>query len=94
MLPRSNTFLQGKHLKTGGLCAIKVIPWDEDELEDMQTEISILDTCKHPNIVSYFGTYFIDDSVWVRDPSSRVTWLIVWGRFAWSCAWRDRCRIL
>eukprot|EP01097_Dermamoeba_algensis_P010255 TRINITY_DN7496_c0_g1_i1.p1 TRINITY_DN7496_c0_g1~~TRINITY_DN7496_c0_g1_i1.p1 ORF type:complete len:505 (-),score=80.43 TRINITY_DN7496_c0_g1_i1:141-1655(-) len=52
--------------KTGNVVALKLISLDADEaLEDVRKEIQILAECNHPNIVSYYGSYFKDDNLWI-----------------------------
>lgn len=44
--------------------AIKILPAG-DSPEDIEQEINILKDCKHPNIVSYFGSSVRDHQLWV-----------------------------
>jgi len=39
---------------------------EDQELESIRNEISILRECDHPNIVKYYGSYFKDEYLWVR----------------------------
>lgn len=55
---------KGRHLKTGTLCAIKVVKI-ENNIQSLETELAMLSVCEHKNIVKYMGTYFYDQSLWV-----------------------------
>ena len=49
---------KARHRPSGTIVAVKVIPLtgeDEEGLEDMRREISLLQECVHPNVVRYFG---------------------------------------
>ena|SRR3990167_3935889 len=56
----------GKTNKFVGTVAIKIVTIDADEgLADVRHEIQILAECNHPNIVSYLGSYYRDNNLWV-----------------------------
>ena len=51
---------------TGKEDAVKVIPMNENEgLEDVKREVSILKDCDSPHIVSYRGCYFTGTELWI-----------------------------
>ncbi|KAL6065407.1 serine/threonine-protein kinase dst2 isoform X3 [Balamuthia mandrillaris] len=57
---------RGRAYKTGETVAIKIIALDDEAaLDDVRKEISILSTCNHENIVSYYGSYFEEDNLWI-----------------------------
>ncbi|KAH3767650.1 protein serine/threonine kinase [Pelomyxa schiedti] len=55
---------KAKHRQTHEFVAIKVLQLDTD-LGDIKKEIDFMKTCKHPNIISYFGSYFKDCDLWI-----------------------------
>lgn len=58
---------RGRDKKTGEEVAIKVVDLDdaEDEIESIQSEISILSQCACPYIVKYFGSYIKGTKLWI-----------------------------
>lgn len=53
-------------LDTGDIVAVKIIPLtDNDEIDSIQKEISILRDCNHPNIVRYYGSWRAPDALWI-----------------------------
>jgi serine/threonine protein kinase len=50
---------------SGKKVAIKKLPLSGDTLKLLVTEIQIMRTSDHPNIVEYFGSYVVDDELWV-----------------------------
>jgi hypothetical protein len=49
---------RGTYLPTQATVAVKVIELDSDEsFEDLIHEIDLLQRCKHPNVVGFFGAY-------------------------------------
>lgn len=52
------------HLKTQTLTAIKRVPVDND-LEEILNEIKIMKQCRSPYIISYYGSYFKDNELWI-----------------------------
>ncbi|KNC51933.1 uncharacterized protein AMSG_12140 [Thecamonas trahens ATCC 50062] len=57
---------KGMSKATGAVVAIKTLALEEGEdLEDVINEIRILKQCDHPNIVKYFGSYMVDDDLWI-----------------------------
>ena len=59
---------KARHRPSGTIVAVKVIPLtgeDEEGLEDMRREISLLQECVHPNVVRYFGSFMGDDYLWI-----------------------------
>lgn len=53
-----------KHSKTGTVTAIKKIPVDND-LDEILNEIKIMKQCRSPYIISYYGSYFKDNELWI-----------------------------
>ena len=53
--------------KTGEVVAVKIIPVADDEsIEDVRREVSILQECENSHIVKYYGAYFQAENLWVR----------------------------
>lgn len=52
------------HQKTGTVTAIKKVPVDND-LEEILNEIKIMKQCRSPYIISYYGSYFKDNELWI-----------------------------
>lgn len=53
--------------RTGEVVAVKIIPVADDEaIEDVRREVSILQECENSHIVKYFGSYFQGENLWVR----------------------------
>ncbi|GAM22823.1 hypothetical protein SAMD00019534_059980 [Acytostelium subglobosum LB1] len=51
--------------KTGTKAAIKKMPLTQHNMKLLVTEIGILKSCKHPNIIDYIDSYLVGDSLWV-----------------------------
>ncbi|XP_034024539.1 mitogen-activated protein kinase kinase kinase kinase 5-like [Thalassophryne amazonica] len=52
--------------QTGELAAIKVIKMEpEDDFSVIQQEIVIVKSCKHRNIVAYYGSYIRANTLWI-----------------------------
>jgi serine/threonine protein kinase len=58
---------KARNKKTGEYVAIKIICLDEDEgvLDDVRSELAVLNECTNSHIVKYIGTYFKDENLWV-----------------------------
>jgi len=52
------------HTKTGTVTAIKRVPVDND-LDEILNEIKIMKQCRSPYIISYYGSYFKDNELWI-----------------------------
>ena len=52
------------HVKTGTTTAIKRVPVEND-LDEILNEIKIMKQCRSPYIISYYGSYFKDNELWV-----------------------------
>lgn len=68
----TRTVLQGRHVKTGQLAAIKVMDVTEDEEEEIKQEINMLKKYSHHrNIATYYGAFIKksppgnDDQLWL-----------------------------
>lgn len=73
--------IQGRHVKTGQLAAIKVMDVTEEEEEEIKAEINMLKKYSHHrNIATYYGAFVKksppghDDQLWVRLPLYPVWW--------------------
>lgn len=52
------------HTKTGTVTAIKRVPVEND-LDEILNEIKIMKQCRSPYIISYYGSYFKDNELWI-----------------------------
>jgi len=52
------------HIKTGTVTAIKRVPVEND-LDEILNEIKIMKQCRSPYIISYYGSYFKDNELWI-----------------------------
>ncbi|XP_068174404.1 mitogen-activated protein kinase kinase kinase kinase 5-like isoform X2 [Antennarius striatus] len=52
--------------QSGDLAAIKIIKMEpEDDFSIIQQEIVIVKSCRHPNIVKYYGSYIRSNKLWI-----------------------------
>ena len=66
------------HKESGQVLAIKQVPVDTD-LQEIIKEISIMQQCDSLYVVKYYGSYFKNTDLWVRDVSGYETDpLMVW----------------
>uniref|UniRef100_A0A3Q4AQB8 non-specific serine/threonine protein kinase n=1 Tax=Mola mola TaxID=94237 RepID=A0A3Q4AQB8_MOLML len=57
---------KARHKQNGELAAIKVIKMEpDDDFSVIQQEIVIVKSCKHPNIVAYYGSYIRANKLWI-----------------------------
>lgn len=57
---------QAKKIGTNEFAAIKVIKLEPgDDIQIIQQEIIMMRDCRHPNIISYFGSYLRRDKLWI-----------------------------
>ncbi|XP_077396806.1 mitogen-activated protein kinase kinase kinase kinase 5 isoform X2 [Festucalex cinctus] len=57
---------KARNKQTGDLAAIKVIKTEpEDDFSTIQQEIVIVRSCKHANIVAYYGSYIRANKLWI-----------------------------
>lgn len=58
---------KGFDKKTGEEIAIKIIDLEdaEDEIEDIQQEISVLSQCDSLHVTRYFGSYLLETKLWI-----------------------------
>uniref|UniRef100_A0A3Q2YIK3 non-specific serine/threonine protein kinase n=1 Tax=Hippocampus comes TaxID=109280 RepID=A0A3Q2YIK3_HIPCM len=57
---------KARNKQTGDLAAIKIIktePGENDDFSTIQQEILIVRSCKHANIVAYYGSYIRSDYI-------------------------------
>lgn len=59
------------HKESGQVLAIKQVPVDTD-LQEIIKEISIMQQCDSVYIVKYYGSYFKNTDLWVRQGPSYV----------------------
>jgi len=52
--------------KESRIVALKIMPVTDEEKESTQTEIKILQECKSPYIIGYYGSYLKDDFLWLE----------------------------
>mmetsp|Transcript_19750 Transcript_19750/g.27555 ORF Transcript_19750/g.27555 Transcript_19750/m.27555 type:complete len:429 (+) Transcript_19750:147-1433(+) len=52
------------HLKTNTVTAIKKVPVEND-LDEILNEIKIMKSCRSPYIISYYGSYFKENELWI-----------------------------
>eukprot|EP01118_Nematostelium_gracile_P006090 TRINITY_DN1947_c0_g1_i1.p1 TRINITY_DN1947_c0_g1~~TRINITY_DN1947_c0_g1_i1.p1 ORF type:complete len:436 (-),score=149.68 TRINITY_DN1947_c0_g1_i1:71-1378(-) len=55
---------KAQHLKTTTITAIKRVPVEND-LDEILNEIKIMKQCRSPYIISYYGSYFKDNELWI-----------------------------
>ncbi|KAH3760512.1 STE20 family protein kinase [Pelomyxa schiedti] len=53
------------HAPSSMTMAIKVIPLEHEDLDDIKIEIDVLKKCRHPNIVCYYGCFSCETSFWI-----------------------------
>jgi len=53
--------------RTGMKVAVKKMALNGESLKLLITEISIMKTSKHPNIVEYVDSYMVEDQLWVNN---------------------------
>ncbi|XP_034723439.1 mitogen-activated protein kinase kinase kinase kinase 5-like isoform X1 [Etheostoma cragini] len=57
---------KARNKQNGELAAIKVIKMEpDDDFSIIQQEIVIVRSCKHPNIVAYYGSYIRANKLWI-----------------------------
>ncbi|XP_028274569.1 mitogen-activated protein kinase kinase kinase kinase 5 [Parambassis ranga] len=57
---------KARNKQNGELAALKVIKMEpEDDFSIIQQEIAIVKSCKHPNIVAYYGSYIRANKLWI-----------------------------
>uniref|UniRef100_U5EYJ4 Mitogen-activated protein kinase kinase kinase kinase n=1 Tax=Corethrella appendiculata TaxID=1370023 RepID=U5EYJ4_9DIPT len=57
---------KAKKLQSNELAAIKVIKLEPgDDIQIIQQEIVMMRDCRHPNIISYYGSYLRLDKLWI-----------------------------
>eukprot|EP00761_Pharyngomonas_kirbyi_P008374 gb/GECH01008385.1/.p1 GENE.gb/GECH01008385.1/~~gb/GECH01008385.1/.p1 ORF type:complete len:457 (+),score=90.21 gb/GECH01008385.1/:1-1371(+) len=62
----SGIVYRGTHPKTRMECAIKIINMKGDtKLDALENEIAMMETCNHPNIITYVGSYQVDSDLWI-----------------------------
>ncbi|XP_015269549.1 PREDICTED: mitogen-activated protein kinase kinase kinase kinase 1 [Gekko japonicus] len=57
---------KAKNKETGKMAAIKIVKMEaDDDCATIQQEIVMVKTCKHQNIVAYFGSYLQFNKLWI-----------------------------
>ncbi|XP_048355149.1 mitogen-activated protein kinase kinase kinase kinase 1 isoform X2 [Sphaerodactylus townsendi] len=57
---------KAQNKETGKMAAIKIVKMEaDDDCATIQQEIVMVKTCKHPNIVAYFGSYIRFNKLWI-----------------------------
>uniref|UniRef100_A0A8D2LEY7 non-specific serine/threonine protein kinase n=1 Tax=Varanus komodoensis TaxID=61221 RepID=A0A8D2LEY7_VARKO len=57
---------KAKNKETGKLTAIKIVKMEaDDDCTTIQQEILMVKTCKHHNIVAYYGSYIRLNKLWI-----------------------------
>ncbi|XP_070587015.1 mitogen-activated protein kinase kinase kinase kinase 1-like [Erythrolamprus reginae] len=57
---------KARNRETGKLSAIKIVKMEaDDDCVAIQQEIVMVKTCKHPNIVAYYGSYIRFKKLWI-----------------------------
>ncbi|KAM4743187.1 LOW QUALITY PROTEIN: mitogen-activated protein kinase kinase kinase kinase 5 [Anableps anableps] len=56
---------KARNKQNGELAAIKVIKMEPEDFSIIQQEIIIVKSCKHPNIVAYYGSYIRANKLWI-----------------------------
>jgi len=51
--------------RTNNKVAIKIMPLNNQNMKLLVTEIGIMKTSEHPNIVSYYDSYLVGEHIWV-----------------------------
>lgn len=52
------------HKQTKNIVAVKIVPTSGD-ISSLRREITILKECRSPYIVTYYGSYFKDNNLWL-----------------------------
>jgi len=55
---------KSSHIRTGTIAAIKKVPVEND-LDEILNEIKIMKGCRSPYIISYYGSYYKDNELWI-----------------------------
>ncbi|XP_042895370.1 mitogen-activated protein kinase kinase kinase kinase 5 [Parasteatoda tepidariorum] len=57
---------KARRVKDGLFSAVKIIKLEQgDDFSIIQQEILMMKSCRHPNIVAYFGSYLRRDKLWI-----------------------------
>lgn len=60
------TVQKARIIKSGQLAAVKLINMEDgEEYTDVQNEITMLDKCKHENVVSFYGSFIKGKTIWI-----------------------------
>jgi len=56
---------KGKHRGSGRLCAVKIVPTDAEDTDELRKEIDYLKRGAHDFVVGYHGSYQKDGQIWI-----------------------------
>ncbi|XP_020823824.1 mitogen-activated protein kinase kinase kinase kinase 2 isoform X1 [Phascolarctos cinereus] len=57
---------KARDTETSELAAVKIVKLDPgDDISSLQQELTILKECRHPNVVTYLGSYLRNDRLWI-----------------------------
>ncbi|XP_051820635.1 mitogen-activated protein kinase kinase kinase kinase 2 [Antechinus flavipes] len=57
---------KARDTETSELAAVKIVKVDPgDDISSLQQELTILKECRHPNVVTYLGSYLRNDRLWI-----------------------------
>jgi serine/threonine protein kinase len=58
---------RARHIASGEMVAVKIIDLDkaQDEMDDVQQEIAVLQTCNCPHLTKYHGSFIVQSSLWI-----------------------------